>query len=150
MVRFIAPILLYWCYVIVRIWKRVVNRRNMSVEDLIRSQLKSEEKFTDQLSSHFKLCIAVNFKSLQKQTCPKLWRAIWHSYNQAQARSCGWKENALCTPNFRDKLPFVNSTKSLIFDLTKILLPKHLVLTYSLIAKVMYYQIPFTELKSSY
>ena len=25
-----------------------------------------------------------------------------------------------CTPNFRDKLPFVNSTKSLIFDLTKI------------------------------
>ena len=26
--------------------------------------------------------------------------------------------------NFRDKLPFVNSTKSLIFDLTKILLSK--------------------------
>ena len=42
----------------------------MSVEDLIRSQLKSEEKFTDQRSSHFKLCIAVNFKSLQKQICP--------------------------------------------------------------------------------
>ena len=42
------------------------------------------------------------------------------------------------------------STKSLIFDLTKILLPKHLVLTYSLIAKVVYYQILFTELKSSY
>ena len=39
----------------------------------------------------------------------------------------------------------MNSTKSLIFDLTKILLPKHLVLTYSLIAKVMYYQIHFTE-----
>ena len=34
--------------------------------------------------------------------------------------------------------------------LTKILLPKHLVLTYSLIAKVMYYQMLFTELKSSY
>ena len=33
-----------------------------------------------------------------------------------------------------------------MFDLTKILLPKHLVLTYSLIAKVMYYQILFTEL----
>ena len=53
-------------------------------------------------------------------------------------------------PNFRDKLSFVNSAKSLIFDLTKILLPKHLVLTYSLIAKVMYYQVLFTELKSSY
>ena len=35
----------------------MVDRRNMSVEDLIRSQLKSEEKFTDQRSSHFKLCI---------------------------------------------------------------------------------------------
>ena len=44
----------------------------------------------------------------------------------------------------------MNSTKSLIFDLTKVLLSKHLVLTYSLIAKVMYYQILFTELKSSY
>ena len=52
--------------------------------------------------------------------------------------------------NVRDKLPFVNSTKSLILDLTKILLPKHLVLTYSLIVKVMHYQILFTELKSSY
>ena len=41
------------------------------------------------------------------------------------------KMHHACTPNFRDKLPFVNSTKSLIFDLTKILLPKHLVLTYS-------------------
>ena len=50
----------------------------------------------------------------------------------------------------RDKLPFVNSTKSLIFDLTKILLPKRLILTYGLIAKVMYYQILYTELKSSY
>ena len=37
----------------------------------------------------------------------------------------------------------MNSTKSLTFDLTKILLPKHLVLTYSLIAKVMHYQILF-------
>ena len=49
--------------------------------------------------------------------------------------------------NFRDKLPFVDSTKRLIFDLTKIPLPKRLVLTYSLIAKVMHYQILFTELK---
>ena len=31
----------------------------MPVEDLIRSQLQSEEEFTDQRSSHFKLCIAV-------------------------------------------------------------------------------------------
>ena len=119
----------------------------MSVEDLIGSQLKTEEKFSDQLSSHFKLCIAVSLKSLQKQICSNLSHAVWHSYNKAQARS---KENAPCMPDFRDKLPFVNSMKSLIFDLTKILLPKHLVLTYSLIAKVMYYQIHFTELKSSY
>ena len=52
--------------------------------------------------------------------------------------------------NVRDKLPFVNSTNSLIFALTKILLPKRLVLTNSLIAKVMYYQVLFAELKSSY
>ena len=42
----------------------VVDRMNMPVEDLIRSQLQSEEEFTDQRSSHFKLCIAVYFKSL--------------------------------------------------------------------------------------
>ena len=42
----------------------VVDRRNMPVEDLIRSQLQSKEEFTDQRSSYFKLCIAVNFKSL--------------------------------------------------------------------------------------
>ena len=34
--------------------------------------------------------------------------------------------------------------------LTKILLPKGLVLTYSMIAKVMHYQILFPELKSIY
>ena len=39
---------------------------------------------------------------------------------------------------------------SMIFDLTKILLPKRLILVYSLIAKVTHYQILFTELKSSY
>ena len=44
----------------------------------------------------------------------------------------------------------MNSTKSLIIDLTKILLPKCLVLTYSLIATVMHYQVLFTELKSNY
>ena len=55
-----------------------------------------------------------------------------------------------CSTNFRDKLPFVNSMKSLIFGLTKTLLPKHVVLTYSLIEKVMQYQVLFTELKSSY
>ena len=32
----------------------------------------SEEEFTDQRSSHFKLCVAVNFKSLLKKFCPKL------------------------------------------------------------------------------
>ena len=42
-------------------------------------------------------------------------------------------------------MPFVNSMKSLIFDLAKILLRKRLVLTYSLFGKVMYYQILLTE-----
>ena len=68
---------------------------------------------------------------------------------QAQALSCGSK-NVPCQTNFRDKLPFVNSMKSLVFDSTKILLPRRLVLTYSLMVKVMHYQILFTELKSSY
>ena len=36
------------------------------------------------------------------------------------------EKNVSCSTNVRDKLPFVNSTKSLIFGLTKILLPKHL------------------------
>ena len=51
-----------------------------------------------------------------------------------------------CSTNSRDKLPFVNLTKSLKFDLTKILLPKRLILIYSLIAKVMHYQLFLTEL----
>ena len=48
----------------------MVDRRNMAVEDLIRSQLQGEEEFTDQRSSHFKLCITVNFKSLQNKSAP--------------------------------------------------------------------------------
>ena len=48
----------------------MVDRRDTSVENLIRSQLQSEEEFTDQRFSHFKLCIAVNFKSLQKKSAP--------------------------------------------------------------------------------
>ena len=46
----------------------VVDRRNIPVEDLSRSQLQSEEEFTDQRSSHFKLCTAVNFKLLWKKS----------------------------------------------------------------------------------
>ena len=67
----------------------MVDSRNMPAEDLIRSQLQSEEEFTDQRSSHFKLCIAVNFRSLWKKICPKLSLAVWHSYDQAQALSRG-------------------------------------------------------------
>ena len=48
----------------------MADRRNKPVEDLIRSQLQSEEEFADQRSSHFKLCIAVDFKSLQKKSGP--------------------------------------------------------------------------------
>ena len=60
----------------------VVDRRNMPVEDLIRSQLPSEEEFTnlqefaDQRSSHFKLCIAINFKSLVKDLPQALTRRL--------------------------------------------------------------------------
>ena len=42
----------------------MIDRRNTVIEDLIGSQLQSEEEFTDQRSSHFKRSIAVNFKSL--------------------------------------------------------------------------------------
>ena len=42
----------------------MVDRRNMSVEDLIRLQLRSEEELTDQRSSHFKLCKSRKFHSL--------------------------------------------------------------------------------------
>ena len=38
----------------------------MPVEDFMRSHLQSEEEITSQRFSHFKLWIAVNFKSLQK------------------------------------------------------------------------------------
>ena len=41
----------------------------MHVEDLIGSQLQSEGS-TNQPSSLFRLCIAVNFKSLQKKIVP--------------------------------------------------------------------------------
>ena len=48
----------------------MVDRRNTPVEDFIRSQLQSEEDITDERSSHFKLCIAINFKSLWKKSGP--------------------------------------------------------------------------------
>ena len=48
----------------------MVDRRNTPVEDIIMSQLQSEEEFTDQRSSHFKLFIVVKFKSLRKKFVP--------------------------------------------------------------------------------
>ena len=48
------------------------------------------------------------------------------------------EKNVPCSRNFRDKVPFVNSTKSLIFDLTKILLFSSYFF-FILIAKVMHY-----------
>ena len=53
----------------------------MPVEDLIRSQLQSEEEVVDQRSSHFKLCVALNFKSLWKKICSKLSLTVWYSYD---------------------------------------------------------------------
>ena len=49
----------------------MVDRKNTPVEDLIRSQLWSEEEFTDQRSSQFKQCVAVNFKSPWKKNLPQ-------------------------------------------------------------------------------
>ena len=48
----------------------MVYHGNTAVEDLTRSQLQSEEESTDQRSSHFKLCTAVNFNSLWKKSVP--------------------------------------------------------------------------------
>ena len=42
----------------------------MSVEDLIRSQLKTEEKCTDQRSSNFRVCIAVNSNHCRIKSAP--------------------------------------------------------------------------------
>ena len=127
----------------------MVDRWNMPVEDLIRSQLQSE-KFTDQRSSHFKLCIAVNFKSLQKKSAPNFDLPFGTVVTELKLFHMVERKMYIARQTFKIKLAFVNSTKSLIFDLTKILLPKRLVLTYSLIAKVMHYQILVAELKSSY
>ena len=48
----------------------VVDCRNKLAENLIKSQFQSEEEFTDQRSSHFKLCIVINLKSLKKKSAP--------------------------------------------------------------------------------
>ena len=42
----------------------MVDRKSTPAEDLISSQLQSAEEFAEQRSSHFKLCIGVNFTSL--------------------------------------------------------------------------------------
>ena len=49
----------------------MVDRRNMPVEDLIRSQPQSKEEFTDQRSSHFRLCIAANFQIIVEKNLPQ-------------------------------------------------------------------------------
>ena len=98
----------------------------------------------------FQTVYSRKFQITVEKICLKLWLAVWHSYDQAQALSRDWKKNVPYSTNVQDKLPFVNSTKRLIFDLTRILLPKCLVLTYSLIANVIHYQIIFSELKSSH
>ena len=121
----------------------------MPIEDLITSQFQSEEEFTDQRSSHFKMCIAVNFNHCRKTSAPSFDVPFGTVITKLKLIHVIERKTVPCSTNFRDKLPFVNFTKSLIFDLTKILLPKRLVPTYRLIAKVMHYQMLFTELKLS-
>ena len=107
----------------------MVDRRNTPVEDLIRSQFQSAEEFTDQRSSHFKLCIAVHLKSLWKKSVPSFDLPFGTVMTELKLFK-NVEKNVPYKVNFRDKLPFVNSTKSLIFDLTKILWPKTLIPIY--------------------
>ena len=56
-------------------WSQLAHANDPSdyVENrLYRSQLQSDEEFTFQRSSHFKLCYTVNFKSLQEKIFPDL------------------------------------------------------------------------------
>ena len=100
----------------------MVDRRSTPVEDLIGSQLRSEEEFTNKCSSYFKLCIAVNFKSLQKKSAPSFDLPFDTVLTKLKFFHVVEK-TVPCRTNFRDKLPTVNSKKSLIFGLTKILFP---------------------------
>ena len=126
----------------------MVDFSNIPVEDLISSQLQSEEEFTDSFQAVYshKFQITEEKNLPQALTCRLAQLVIKLKLFHVVERTI----NVPWLKNVSYKLPFVNSTKSLIFDLTKILLPKRLVLTYSLIAKVMHYQILFTELKSNY
>ena len=51
-------------FLTIKLYNWLIDRKDTPVEELVRSKLQSEEEFTDQRSSHFQLCIAVNFKSL--------------------------------------------------------------------------------------
>ena len=97
----------------------IVDRGNAPVEDPVRSQLQSEEEFADQRSSHFKLCAAVNFKSMQKKSAPNFDLPFCTVITKLKFFHMVLK-SVPCLTNFRDKLPFVNLTKSLIFDLMEI------------------------------
>ena len=116
----------------------MVDRKSMPVEDLIRSQLQSEEEFTDQRSSHFKLRKALYFKLLLKNICPSFDLPFGTIMTRLNLFHVVARKLYHARQTFEINCPFVNSTESLIFDLTKILLPKRLVLTYSLIAKVIH------------
>ena len=85
----------------------------MPVEDLIRSQLQSEEEFTDQRSSHFKLCIAVNFKSLwkKKKSVPSFDLPFGTIVARLKLLYVVERKIYHARQAFRDKLPFVNSTQ---------------------------------------
>ena len=95
----------------------------MPVQDLIRPQLQSDKEFTDQNSSHFKLCMAVNFKSLWKKSTPSLDFPFGANMTKLKLFHVVKRKLNHARQAFRDKLPFVNSMESLIFDSRKILLP---------------------------
>ena len=85
----------------------MIDRRNTPDEDFFRSQLQSEEDFTDQCSSYCKLCIAVNFKSLQKKSAPSFELSFGTVLTKLKLFHVVAK-HVPCQANVRDKLPFVN------------------------------------------
>ena len=84
----------------------MIDRRNTPVEDLIRSQLQREEEFTDQRSSHFKLCIAVTFKSLRKKSAPSFDLPFGTIMTKLKLFHEVERKMYHASTNFRDKLPF--------------------------------------------
>ena len=111
----------------------MVDRRNTPVEDLIRSQLQSEGEFTDYRSSYFKLWMAVT--TAEKNLSQALFATI---ITKLKLFHVVEKKMYHTRQTFEINCRFFNSTRSLTFDLRKMLLPKRLTLSnYSFYGQVL-------------